>query len=246
MEGRRARLRAHLFGEIRAAALDELRRTGAASLSLREVAKAAGISPSGMYRYVDGRDGLLELLISDGFESFGSAIEEAISAADDAPVAQIEAVAIAYRRWAIDNPELFGLILGTPVPGFRAGDDGPTVDSARRFGTPMIRVVAAAYAAGRSAAGGGPTGPPVDLSGLDPAVGLAPAALLSAVVRGWARIHGLVTLELFGHLRWSNPDVEVLLRTEARAIATELGCLPAPAPTAAPDQRRRRRTPTPA
>ena len=59
MEGRRARLRAELMGKIKAAGLKELRRTGAAGLSLREVAKTAGISPSGMYRYVDGRDGLL-------------------------------------------------------------------------------------------------------------------------------------------------------------------------------------------
>jgi hypothetical protein len=50
-------------------------------------AKAAGISPSGLYRYVDGRDGLLELLISDGFETFGSAIE----AAGDDSLARIEA-----------------------------------------------------------------------------------------------------------------------------------------------------------
>ena len=93
MEGRRARLRAHLLDEIRAAALDELRRTGAASLSLREVAREAGISPSGLYRYVDGRDGLLELLISDGFEAFGAAIDAAVEAAGDDAVARMEAVA---------------------------------------------------------------------------------------------------------------------------------------------------------
>ena len=79
------------MGKIKAAGLKELRRTGAANLSLREVAKTAGISPSGMYRYVDGRDGLLELLISDGFENFGQAIRSAIDAADADVVARIAA-----------------------------------------------------------------------------------------------------------------------------------------------------------
>jgi AcrR family transcriptional regulator len=202
MEGRRARLRANLLNEIRRAALGELRRVGAAALSLREVAKAAGISPAGLYRYVDGRDGLLELLISDGFEAFGAAIETAIAAVGDDVVAQMEAVAIGYRRWALDNPEQFGLILGTPVPGFSARVDGPTVPSVRRFGEPMIRVVAAAYGMTH------PDAPPEDMLGM--------------IVRSWSRVHGLVMLEAFGHLTWSGTDVEALLRVEVRSILADL------------------------
>lgn len=222
MEGRRASLRAQLFDSIRAAALGELRRTGAAALSLREVAKAAGISPSGLYRYVDGRDGLLELLISDGFESFGRAIEDAVAAAGDDALARLEAVAVSYRRWALDNPEQFGLILGTPVPGFQARADGPTTASVRRFAEPMIRAVADASAEGRSA-GSGEATTTDDLFPFDPVKGALPESLSGVLARGWARIHGLVSLEAFGHLVWSGADVEALLRTEVRSIAAELG-----------------------
>jgi len=222
MEGRRARLRAHLVDEIRAAALDELRRTGAAALSLREVARAAGISPSGLYRYVDGRDGLLELLISDGFEAFGAAIDAAIAAAGDNAEARLEAVALGYRRWALDNPEQFGLILGTPVPGFRARPEGRTTASVRRFGAPMISVVTAAYAANRPAGRESETARTVDPPAPDPTSGAVPESLL---VRSWARVHGLVALEAFGHLAWSGLDVEALLRAEVRSILVELGRL---------------------
>lgn len=222
MEGRRARLRAHLIDQIRAAALDELRRTGAASLSLREVAKVAGISPSGLYRYVDGRDGLLELLISDGFEDFGRAIEASIEAAGDDVLARMEAVALGYRRWALDNPEQFGLILGTPVPGFEARADGPTTASVRHFAAPMVNVVAAAHSPSRDAASRDAATPSVVSALSDPDPGTLPESLLSAVVRSWARVHGLVSLEAFGHLAWSGADVEELLRTEVRSIATEL------------------------
>lgn len=221
MEGRRARLRANLLSEIRAASLSELRRTGAAALSLREVAKAAGISPAGLYRYVDGRDGLLELLISDGFEAFGAAIETAIVAAGDDVVAQMDAVAIGYRRWALENAEQFGLILGTPVPGFHARADGPTVPSVHRFGEPMIRVVAAAY--GMTSDGEtGDEATTIDLAPFAANTGALPEPLISTIVRSWSRVHGLVTLEVFGHLTWSGIDVEALLRAEVRTILVDL------------------------
>jgi AcrR family transcriptional regulator len=222
MQGRRATLRAHLLTEIRAAALDELRQTGAAALSLREVARRAGISPAGLYRYVDGRDGLLELLISDGFEAFGAAIKTAIAAAGDDVEARLEAIALGYRRWALDNPEQFGLILGTPVPGFRARADGPTEASVRRFADPMIREVVAAYAASRPTRAAGEAAPVIDLAAYDPTTGGVPDSLLSANVRSWGRVHGLVSLEVFGHLTWSGADVEALLRTEVRSIIAEL------------------------
>ena len=232
MEGRRASLRAQLFGKIRAAALGELRRTGAAALSLREVARAAGISPSGLYRYVDGRDGLLELLISDGFESFGRAIEEAVDAAGSDALARLEAVALSYRRWALDNPEQFGLILGTPVPGFQARPDGPTTASVRRFAEPMIRAVADASSEGRSA-DSGEVATTDELFPFDPVNGALPESLSGVLARGWARIHGLVSLEAFGHLVWSGTDVEALLRTEVRSILAELGHPAAGATTSA-------------
>lgn len=221
MEGRRARLRAHLLAEIRAAALDELRRTGAAALSLREVARTAGISPAGIYRYVDGRDGLLELLISDGFEAFGAAIEDAIAAAGDDPVAKMEAVALAYRRWALENPEQFGLILGTPVPGFRARVEGPTVFSVGRFAQPMMQVVADAYAAASPHRAADDISQ-IDLSPIAPDQVALPESLVGLIVRSWARVHGLVSLETFGHLIWSGADVEALLRAEVFSLAAEL------------------------
>jgi AcrR family transcriptional regulator len=213
MEGRRARLRAHLLGEIKGAALEELRRTGAAALSLREVARAAGISPSGLYRYVDGRDGLLELLISDGFENLGRAVQSAIDTAGDDVVAQLEAAAFGYHRWARDNPEQFGLILGTPVPGFHASPAGPTVEGVRRFSEPMIRVVASTWAFAH----------PSVLPDLVSDTGDLPGEMVRAIVRCWSRLHGLVCLDTFGHLEWSGIDVEELLRAEVRSIVDELG-----------------------
>ncbi len=216
MAGRRELLRESLMQAIRDAALAELRRSGPTELSLREVARMAGISPSGLYRYVEGRDGLLELLIADGFERFGQTVGAAITAAGPRFHDQVIALAYTYRQWAVANPEQFALILGSPVVGFRPDPAGPTSVAVRQFGMPMLKVILDAAADGQL----------IDFDAthdativLDPALQSIPAGLLDISVRSWARIHGLVILEAFGHLAWAGRDVEDLLRAEAESIA---------------------------
>jgi AcrR family transcriptional regulator len=216
MDGRRARLRASLSAEIREAALSELRRVGPAELSLREVAKVAGISPSGMYRYVDGRDGLLEMLISDGFETYGKAVADAIERAGDSFAEHLSALSGAYRKWAGENPEQFALILGSPIPGFHARPIGPTTTAVQRFAKPMIAIYMSHAPDRRERQDG------VDLTSFDESFGRIARPLLDVILRAWARIHGLVSLELFGHLAWSGSDVGELLDQEVRAVVVEL------------------------
>jgi AcrR family transcriptional regulator len=216
MAGRREQLRATLLQSIREAALAELRRVGPTELSLREVARLAEISPSGLYRYVEGRDGLLELLIADGFERFGSSVGAAIAAAGPLFGDQVEALARAYRSWARTNPEQFALILGSPVVGFRPSPDGPTGEAVRHFGMPMLRVILDAAADGQLVAFDTSHATAVTL---DPELPPIPADLLDMAMRSWGRIHGLVILEAFGHLNWTGQDVETTLSHEAKAIA---------------------------
>jgi AcrR family transcriptional regulator len=216
MDGRRARLRASLSAEIRSAALSELRRVGPAALSLREVAKVAGISPSGLYRYVDGRDGLLEMLIADGFETYGNAIADAIPATAADLGSQLNALAREYRQWAHSNPEQFALILGSPIPGFRAEPAGPTISAVQHFAKPMIAIYVGSQAGRRASRSD------IDLTSFDPTFGKMSRGLLNLILRAWARVHGLVSLELFGHLGWSGSDVATLLEAEVASILFEL------------------------
>jgi AcrR family transcriptional regulator len=216
--GRREQLRELLLQSIRDAALAELRRTGPAELSLREVARVAGISPSGLYRYVEGRDGLLELLIADGFERFGQAVGTAIAVAGPRFADQTIALAHAYRTWARANPEQFALILGSPVVGFQPDPAGPTSEAVRRFGMPMLQVILDAAADGQLRVDrGSPVVPVV----LDPALPSISAELVQIAMRSWSRIHGIVILEAFGHLAWTGRDVEAVLRLEAESIAED-------------------------
>ncbi len=219
MAGRREVLRESLLQSIRDASLSELRRTGPAELSLREVARVAGISPSGLYRYVEGRDGLLELLVADGFERFGKAVAEAIAAAGFDFADQVVALAESYRSWAKANPEQFALILGSPVVGFNPDPNGPTGVAVRQFGMPMLQVILDAAATGQLNASPSPDAP-IDL---DPALPSIPAGLIEIAMRSWGRIHGIVILEAFGHLNWTGQDVVAVLRAEATSIAATFG-----------------------
>jgi AcrR family transcriptional regulator len=214
--GRRETLRASLLHNIREAALAELRRTSPSELSLREVARVAGISPSGLYRYFDGRDGLLELLIADGFERFGHDVADALDKAAPNLFDRGMALAVTYRCWARANPEQFALILGSPVVGFTASPTGPTDSAVRKFGMPMIRMMVDAYESGELHVD--ETTEPIDLGLFDPTLHQVPADLIDIALRSWARIHGLVILEAFGHLAWSGRDVEQLLADEVKTI----------------------------
>jgi AcrR family transcriptional regulator len=209
-------LRTTLLQTIREAAVAELRRTSPSELSLREVARVAGISPSGLYRYFDGRDGLLELLIADGFERFGSAVAEALEAAPPNLHDRATALAITYRGWARANPEQFALILGSPIVGFSASPTGPTETAVRQFGLPMIQMMVNAYRDGELRID--ESAPSIDLTAFGPSLGIVPSSLIEVTVRSWARIHGLVILEAFGHLGWSGQDVEAMLANEVRSI----------------------------
>jgi AcrR family transcriptional regulator len=214
--GRRDTLRTALIQSIREAALSELRRTSPSELSLREVARVAGISPSGLYRYFDGRDALLELLIADGFERFGNEIAVAIQNAAPNLRDRASALAVAYRDWARANPEQFALILGSPVAGFTASATGPTDAAVRQFGAPMITMMIEAYRAGELSVD--ESSPAIDLTSFDPALGIVPEQLIDLTVRSWGRIHGLVILEAFGHLGWSGRDVRAMLADEVEGI----------------------------
>jgi AcrR family transcriptional regulator len=206
MSGRRERLRAEMFATLRRVGAEELRRVGAAQLSLREVAERAGISPAGLYRYVDGRDELLELLIADSFDDLAAAIGDAIGEDDGDDLRRIRGLVDGYRAWALAEPERFALILGSPVVGFDASDEGPTRPAAQRFGEAMLRAFLDAHRRG---------------------VVTAPTerAVMARVVRGWAAIHGLVILELDRQLDWTGLDLAELARAEADALASDLGLL---------------------
>lgn len=219
---RRERLRATTLTEIRDAARRQLREVGAAQLSLRGVAADLGMSPAGLYRYFANRDALLTALIADAFGALADAVEQARDADPDADVAdRLLAAMRAYRRRALDQPHEFGLAFGNPIPGYAAPQDGPTTAATRRIGAAFAPLFVEAWRQGRLRVPDEPPSraAPRYAAALQPDL---PVEAAATALAAWTRLHGLVSLEAFGHLDWLSGDTTELAEDQLRRLLTEV------------------------
>lgn len=223
----RARARAELTREITDTARRHLATEGAAGLSLRAVARDLGMASSAVYRYFPSRDDLLTALIVEAYDDLGAAAEAAEATRPRRDLGgRWMAVCRAVRRWAIDHPHEYGLIYGSPVPGYAAPTD--TVDPATRVAALLLQLLRDAVDAGLPV----PDEPvPAKVrASLRPmlqtyATGI-PAPLLVRGMLAWSSLFGAVTFELFGHLHNVVDDHEAYFDHQAAALGRYAG-LPA-------------------
>ena len=101
-------------GEGRAAllhaALEELQENGVANLSLRAIARRAGVSHAAPKYHFSDRSGLLTAVALDGFTRLNVALSDAVAAAGSDARAQFAAGGRAYVEFGLDNAALFVLM----------------------------------------------------------------------------------------------------------------------------------------
>lgn len=111
---RRERHRLRVLDEIKQAALAELRERGSEGVTMRAVARAIDITPSGLYRYVDGHEALLALLASDALGDLADRIEAAQArVGQDTHAVRWFVACVAMRQWSLEHPVEYGLIFDT-------------------------------------------------------------------------------------------------------------------------------------
>jgi AcrR family transcriptional regulator len=103
-------------GDLRAACLhaarELLEEDGSAALSLRAVARRAGVSPTAPYRHYADRDALVSAVAGEGYRELAEYLATAHpepSTPDD-----LAAVAVAYVRFALEHPALFRAMFAEP------------------------------------------------------------------------------------------------------------------------------------
>ncbi|MFZ0664412.1 MAG: TetR/AcrR family transcriptional regulator [Acidimicrobiales bacterium] len=230
----RDRVRTEIRNEILHTAKARLAKDGPIALSLRSVARDLEIAPSALYRYFDGRDALLTALIQTAYESLADTAESAASACSSNPSFSDRwpMVPRAIRNWAIGNPNEWGLIFGSPVPGYMAPET--TVAPYVRVATALTRPVVDAYSTGALRVlndTATTTHTDVDETALAAALapvteGLLPGmplATVAATVRAWSTLIGIISLELFGHWRNTVLDPELFFENTIGDIALSLG-----------------------
>lgn len=219
---RRERYRADTIGEIKQHAMEQIGDGGVEALSLNAIAKQMAVSGGAIYRYFASRDDLLIALVVDAFDSFAHALEQAAEADHPSDRARFFTVTDAYRQWALDDPNRYRLAWNTrPGSGLLVSDR--VVPAAQRGMNVLLTALAPAggewVASARL---------PGDLdaqlqvwhqrSGANP----LPSATLHRAMVAWTRLHGVLSLELDGHLSSTGVDPALLYQAEAEVLAAGL------------------------
>jgi AcrR family transcriptional regulator len=166
-------------GDLRRAIIEAslalVEQAGVRALSLREAARAAGVSHSAPYHHFPDKGSLLAAIAEEGFAELAGAMADARAAAPDAG-AGLAACGMAYVRFALRSPAHFRVM-------FRPELAGPSEQPAvARSSTPALDTLVDAVVAAQ-AAGAAPAGEPMPL-----------------VLTCWSAVHGLASLWLDGPL----------------------------------------------
>ncbi|WP_030332062.1 TetR/AcrR family transcriptional regulator [Streptomyces sp. NRRL B-1381] len=112
----RPRPNTYHHGDLRAACLraarELLEEDGSAALSLRAVARRAGVSATAPYRHYSDREALVSAVAAEGYRE----LAEHLARAHPAPSTpdELAAVAVAYVRFALEHPALFRAMFAEP------------------------------------------------------------------------------------------------------------------------------------
>jgi AcrR family transcriptional regulator len=107
----RRRKRAYHHRNLRnalvAAALDALPEVGAAGLSLRDIARRAGVSPGAPYHHFRDKDALLAVVAGECAQHLLDALEAAVAEAGDDQRRRFQLTGVSFIRFAVMHPAHF-------------------------------------------------------------------------------------------------------------------------------------------
>ncbi|HEX3790590.1 MAG TPA: TetR/AcrR family transcriptional regulator [Pseudonocardiaceae bacterium] len=108
---------AYHHGNLRLALLESAERmlaeTGAAELSLRELARQAGVSHGAPRQHFADKQALLDALAERGFDQLGAALDAALATADGPFPAQLLVFARTWVDFAVRHPALLDLMFAS-------------------------------------------------------------------------------------------------------------------------------------
>lgn len=106
--------RPYHHGDLRRTLLESsvelIRERGVEALSLREVARRAGVSPAAPYHHFATREELFAALARDGFRLLGQAMRRAREATTGGVTERFQAIGEAYVRFALAHPAHYRLM----------------------------------------------------------------------------------------------------------------------------------------
>jgi AcrR family transcriptional regulator len=126
----RHRTASYHHGDLRRALIDAaamlVAQSGPAAVSLREAARAVGVSHAAPYRHFASREALLAAVATLGFEELGRRLE--LAREQSPPGERLQALGAAYVRFALERRGAYLLMFGDAVEKA----DHPELQSAAR------------------------------------------------------------------------------------------------------------------
>lgn len=225
---RRERQRQATIDEIVAAARELLKEPN--GLSLRAVAQQMGITAPALYRYVSNYQDLVYLVADDiDADQLVQLTTARDRHPDDDPAAQILSAGIAFRQWALSRKEEFTLVFANPITAKSLQErDEISGSKTGEFFSDLLERVWRKYQFRVPSADEldpdvvqalrEPFSPAIPCAYPDEVLGLG-----WVLMRSWASLYGIVTLEVFGHLDPNIIESGAMFRTMLEEQAHVLG-----------------------
>jgi AcrR family transcriptional regulator len=112
---RRAERRAETRTEILDAAWDQVRESGLAALSLRDLARTVGMQPPSLYSYFDSKNAIYDAMYAQGVQAF---IDSRPARLPQDALAGLKEMAHYFIRFCTADPARYQLLFQRTIPGF--------------------------------------------------------------------------------------------------------------------------------
>lgn len=218
---RREKRRVQTVREIKSLAMEQIRQGGPDAVSLSGIVRQMSMSPAAVYRYFQNRDALIADLVIDTYDEFADSLVAVVARAGSAQE-KLTAALKGGRVWALEHPNSYRLIFQTHIG---SGNDCAVERTLSAASRSMVVLVAVLIGASSTASMG--EGLPIEKNELERAIQIwskrsghaevAPSLLMVAMLT-WTRLHGIISLELGGHLDAAGLSADLLFDAEIAAV----------------------------
>jgi AcrR family transcriptional regulator len=185
--------------EILDAARRLVQEEGIKGLTMRALGRAVGVTAPTLYDYFPSKEAVLDALFVQGTQILSNAFDGAIAGSPPGRE-RLWAIAVAYRQFALDHPDLYFLVFGRVDASYRPGEY--EIECAHNIGGKATQAVHEAMT-------------------IDDIRRDDPAAVGNAI---WVMAHGHIALELGGFCDKHGEDAgEVMYRRNFEILFRGLG-----------------------
>ena len=146
------------------------------TISLRDIARRAGVSHTAPYRHFADKEALLAAVAEEGFVKFGQCLQEAKASLENRPLQALQATGVAYVRYAIQHSTHYRVMFGQNL--YRCGEYPALLDASGAAFEILVSIIEAGQVQGTIKSG----------------------EAQQLALGAWAQVHGLAMLLLDGQL----------------------------------------------